>query len=185
MFDNFKYSKSLKELSKIAKFLKRERQIHNLTTARHIGIVFNLSDSKVFDTVVSFKAMLEDENITAEVIGFFNDKEIPQLYTMERGIKVFSKAELNWYKKPESPVVSSFISKNFDILIDITQDEILPLRWVSTLSKAKFKVGALNYFNNPFDLIVTVDKSLGMEYLTQQVFNTLQVLNNRFAQQTI
>lgn len=185
MFENFKYNKSLKELSKTAKFLKRQRQIFNLTTARRIGIVFNLTDSKAFDAVLGFKSMLESIPITVEAIGFFNDKEIPQLYSMEKGVKVFSKVELNWYKKPESPSVSEFVAKDFDILIDLTQDEVLPLRWVSTLSKAKFKVGALNYFNNPFDLIVTVDKSLGLEYLTQQIYNTLEVLNNRFAQQTV
>lgn len=185
MFDNFKYRKSLKELGKLTKSLKRQRKIYNLTTARHIGIVFNLTDSKVFDAIVGLKSMLERIPITVETIGYFNDKEIPQLYTMEKGIKVFSKVELNWYKKPESPMVSEFIAKDFDILIDLTQEEVLPLRWVSTLSKAKFKVGALNYFNNPFDLIVTIDKSLGLEYLTQQVYNTLEVLNNRFAEQTV
>ncbi len=185
MFDNLKYNKSLKELGKLTKFLKRQRQMYNLTTARHVGIVFNLTDSKVFDAVVGFKSMLERIPITVEAVGYFNDKEVQQLYTMEKGIKVFSRAELNWYKKPEATVVSEFVAKDFDILIDLTQDEVLPLRWVSSLSKAKFKVGALNYFNNPFDLIVTVDKSLGLEYLTQQIYNTLEVLNNRFAQQTV
>ena len=185
MLDNFKYKKSLKELGKLTKSLKRQRQIYNLTTARHIGMVFNLTDYKVFDAVIGLKSMLERIPITVEVIGYYNDKEIPQLYIMAKGIKIFSKVELNWYKKPESPLVSEFIAKDFDILIDLTQEEVLPLRWVSTLSKAKFKVGALNYFNNPFDLIVTIDKSLGLEYLTQQVYNTLEVLNNRFAQQTV
>ncbi|HDP76062.1 MAG TPA: hypothetical protein ENN49_09375 [Bacteroidales bacterium] len=185
MFENFKNNKSLKELSKTAKFLKRQRQIFNLTTARHIGIVFNLTDSKAFDTVLGFKAMLERIPITVEAIGFYNDKEIPQLYTLEKGVNVFSRVELNWYKKPKTPLYSEFIAKDFDILIDLAQDEVIPLRWVSTLSRAKFKVGALNYFNNPFDLIVTVDKSMGLEHLTQQIYNTLEVLNNRFAQQTV
>ncbi|HBI81688.1 MAG TPA: hypothetical protein DDY04_07075 [Bacteroidales bacterium] len=185
MFDNFKYRKSLKELERMSKFLNRQRQIFNLTTARQIGIVFNLFDSKVFDAVVGLKSMLNSILISTEAIGFYNDNEIPQLYTMEPGIKVFSKHELNWYKKPQSLIVDEFTAKDFDILIDLTQEEVLPLQWVSTLSRAKFKVGALNYFNNPFDLIVTVDKSLGVEYLTHQIYSTLEVLNNRFAQQTV
>lgn len=185
MFDNFKYNKSLKELGKQAKLLKRHRQIFNLTTARQVGVVFNLTDSKVFDSVLALKSKLEQIPIAVEAIGYYNDKEIPQLYTMEKGVKVFSKTDVNWYKKPETPIFTEFTSKDFDILIDLSQDEVVPLRWVSTLSKAKFKVGALNYFNNPFDLIVTVDKNLGLDYLANQVFNTLEVLNNRFAQQTV
>lgn len=185
MFENYKYRKSIKELEKQAKLIKRQRQMHNLTTARKIGIIFYLSSTKEFDAMLEFKGMLQQKNLWVEAMGYFPDKEIPQFYTLQPGVSIISKNDINWYGKPLSLISNDFVKKDFDILIDISQDEIVPLRWLATLSKAKFKVGALNYFNNPFDLMVTTNKSEGLPYLTSQIFKTLEVFNNRFAEQEL
>ncbi|QKG79852.1 DUF6913 domain-containing protein [Tenuifilum thalassicum] len=183
MFNNLKYKKSLKALAKQARTISRQRKIYNLTTARNVGIVFNVTDSKTFDTVLQFIAKLEKIPLNVDALAYYSEKEIPQIYVLNEKIDVFSKNETNWYYKPQSPVVDSFISKEHDILVDLTREESVPLRWISTLSRAKFKVGVLNYFNNPFDLIISIDEGQSLDYIVEQTYNTLESLNNRFSQE--
>lgn len=182
-FEDYKYRKSLKALTKKLVGFKRHKMVQNLTTARTIGIVFNLPDQATLDEVLNLKKFFEGNNINVLAIAFFNGKEIPQYFTMHNRVSVFDKNQVNWYGKPESALVDSFTSNEFDILLDINFEETMPMRWISSLSKAKFKVGALNYYNNPFDLIITVDKSKGLNYLCEQMKDILYKLNNRFAQE--
>jgi len=181
--DDYKYRKSIKSLNKALVGIKRHKMVQNLTTARNIGLVFNLPDQSVLDEVLNLKKYFESNNISVVALGFFPGKEIPQYFTMHNRVSVFDKNQVNWYGKPESAVVDSFTSTEFDILIDLNFEETMPMRWISSLSRAKFRVGALNYYNNPFDLIVTVDKSKGLNYLCEQIKQILFQLNNRFAQE--
>ena len=181
--DDYKYRKSIKNLNRALVGFKRHKMVQNLTTARNIGLVFNLPDQSVLDEVLNLKKYFESNNITVVALGYFDAKEIPQYFTMHNRVSVFDKNQVNWYGKPESAVVDSFTSTEFDILIDLNFEETMPMRWISSLSKAKFRVGALNYYNNPFDLIITVDKSKGLNYLCEQIKQILYQLNNRFAQE--
>lgn len=162
----------------------RQKMVHNLTTARTIGIAFNLTDQGTLDEVLSLMDSFEELNIRAYALAYFDAKETPQYFSMHTRVDIIDKSRVNWYGKPESTVADSFMAKEFDILIDFNFHESLPMRWIATLSKARFKVGALNYFSNPFDLIVTVDHSKGLNYLGQQMYDILYQLNNRFAQES-
>lgn len=180
--DDFKYKKSLKALNKMLDGFTRYQMVQNLTTARSIGIVFYLHDQTTMDEVLNLKQYFEGLNIHVQALGYYNGKEIPQYYTMHSGVDIFDKERVNWFGKPDSPIIDTFVSRNFDILVDLNFDEIITLRWISSLSKARFKVGAANYQKNPFDLIVSVDKAKGLNYLCEQVKQILYQLNNRFAQ---
>lgn len=182
-FDNYKYKKSLKSIAKALVGFKRQKMVQNLTTARTIGIVFYLQEQSVLDEVINLKAYFESINISVQVLGYFQGKETPQYFTMHNRVNVFDNNQVNWYGKPDSPLIESFVTNEFDILIDLNFEEIMPMRWISSLSRAKFRVGALNYYNNPFDLIITVDKSKGLNYLCEQIKQILYQLNNRFAQE--
>ncbi|MGE0076636.1 MAG: hypothetical protein AB7S48_02125 [Bacteroidales bacterium] len=182
-FEDYKYKRSLKALSKKLVGFKRNKMVQNLTTARAIGIICNISDQSVLDEILNLRAYFEENNIGVQVLGYFSGKEVPQYFTMHSRVNIFDTNQLNWYYKPESALVDVFADTEFDILIDLNFEETMPMRWVASLSKAKFKVGALNYYNNPFDLIITVDKAKGLNYLCEQMKDILYRLNNRFAQE--
>lgn len=181
--DSYKYKKSIKALTKSLVGFRRQKMVQNLTTARTIGLVCTLHSQSVLDEVLGIKKYFEGINIGVLVLGYFPGKETPQLFTMHNRVSVFDKNQVNWYGKPESAEIASFTSTEFDILIDLNFQEVMPMRWIASLSRAKFKVGALNYYGNPFDLIVTVDEAKGLNYLCEQVKQVLYRLNNRFAQE--
>jgi len=182
IIDNIKRNSGLKALSKSLRQVKRTKFVYNLVTARRIGIVSFLRNSKDFDEVLSFQHFLNNQHLNVTIIGYFPGKEIPQQLLLRKDANIFCKNDVNWYGKPKIDFIDDFCKQEYDILIDLTMEEVFPLRWISTLSKSKFKVGNLGYPGNPYDLIIDCEKSKGTNYLIDQIKHYLLILNNRFAQ---
>lgn len=183
MFSNLKLKIGLSRLKKQLKGHKRQKMVYNLETARRIGIVSNATSSIVFEQTMQLATFLNSKHIDVSLLVFCPEKEVPQKYYLRKNVVVFNKKELNWYGKPLHPAVDDFISSNFDILIDLSLQEIFSLRWIASLSKAKFKVGTLQYFANPNDMVISLKKEQGIEILIEQLKHYLNLINNRFAQQ--
>lgn len=182
LFENIRRNSGLSALRKQAKELKRSKLVHNLTTARRVGIVTYINNLKDFDEVFNLLNFFGGLHIQVCILGYYPGKEIPQQLLMRKGTNIFCKKETNWYGKPITPVVDEFCNTEFDILLDLTLDEVFPIRWVSSMSRSRFRVGALSYEGNPFDLIINIEKSKGIAYLIEQTKYYLNLLNNRHAQ---
>lgn len=183
LFDNIKRNAGLSALSKSLKTVKRNKFVHNLVTARKVAIIGVVNNTKDFDDVTSLQRFLIDKNMQVEVLVYFPEKEIPQQLLLRKGINIFNKNEVNWYGKPQLTYVDHFCKEEYDILIDLSMVEVFPIRWISTLSRSRFKVGSLSYDNNPYELIITVDNNKEISYLSEQIIHYLNLINNRFAQE--
>lgn len=183
MFNKLKLKVGHRRLRKALKGIKRNRLVYNLDTARTIGVLFNATSEEVYHHVANFSNQLLGRNLQVEMLAFFAGKEVPNSYLANPKLKLFTKRELNWYRKPCVPHVDEFIDKEFDILIDLSMEELFPLKWIATLSKSKFKVGNLSYYGTPNDMIINLKPNNDIEYLLSQVIHYLQLINNRFAQE--
>jgi len=183
IIDNIKRNTGLSALSKNLKTVKRNKFVHNLVTARKIAIVGVVKNTKDMDDIISLQKYLYNLNMQVEICAYFPGKEIPQQLLLRKGINIFNRNEVNWYGKPLLPFVSDFCKVEYDILIDLSMFEWFPIRWIATLSRARFKVGSLSYVDNPYELIISVDSNKEIAYLTEQIIHYLNLLNNRFAQE--
>jgi hypothetical protein len=183
LIDNIKRNTGLKALSKSLRSVKRNKYVHNLVTARKVAIIGVVNNTKDFDDITNLQKFLTEKNMQVEVLVYFPGKEIPQQLLMRRGINIFNRNEVNWYGKPLLPFVEQFCKVEYDILIDLSMNELFPIRWIATLSRSRFKVGSLSYAGNPYELIITVDNNKEISYLTEQIIHYLNLLNNRFAQE--
>lgn len=185
MFSNFKSRIGHSRLNKHLRGITRKKMVYNLVSARKIGLIVYLTSEKDFNIALDFVNFLTKQNLSVDVLAYFPGKEIPQNYLLRKNLNVFCKKDLNWYFKPIQPFVEEFAAKEFDILIDLSMEEIFPLKWPATLSRAKFKVGNLSYYGNPNDLIINVKPNENLEYLISQIKHYLNLINNRFAQEAI
>ncbi|NOU18916.1 MAG: hypothetical protein HOO91_15280 [Bacteroidales bacterium] len=182
IIDNIKRNAGLKALSKSLRTLQRNKFVHNLVTARKIAIVGLVNNNKDFDEINSLQKFLTEKNMQVEILLYYPGKEIPQQLLLRKGINIFNRNEVNWYGKPLIPFVDQFCRVEYDILIDLSLVEQFPIRWISSLSRSKFKVGSHSYVGNPYDLIINVDNKKEIPYLSEQIIHYLNILNNRFAQ---
>lgn len=182
MFHKFKLKVGHRKLRKSLRGVTRNRLVYNLDSARYVGILFNATAKDMYNPIRAFSNELEGRGINVEMLAFYGGKELPASYISNKKMHFFTKKELNWYKKPKDPAVDEFVEKEFDILIDLSMEEVFPLQWIATLSRAKFKVGNLSYYGTPNDLIINIKPSEDIEYLLSQVKHYLELINNKFAQ---
>ncbi|MBU0765007.1 MAG: hypothetical protein KJ607_09255 [Bacteroidetes bacterium] len=156
----------------------RIRIVHNLYSAKNVGIIFNASQSSAYDITRSFYTSLTQRGIKTEVLGFVDMKEILDYYTARKGYSFFCRKNLNWLGKPKNPVVDEFIGKKFDILIDLSLENSFPTRYIVSLTDASLKVGRYINKDSPYDFMIDISKNPSIEYLIEQVKYYLTVINN-------
>lgn len=148
--------------------------------AKSVGIVFDATSTEDFDLVKKYITYLREMKKRVKAIGFINQKGIPALAYSKLEYDFFSLKELSWSNIPKSIYVTNFIKEEYDILLDLNLQDLFPLKYISSLSKAKFKVGRKSEHDNPvFDLMIEADISKGLKYFLRNIDTYLFIINKR------
>jgi hypothetical protein len=167
-------------LSKAAK-VKRDKAFMNMENIRTLGILYEYSEQEnaIAEKLMNF-FIAKRVNVLA--LAFENTKHkednvndvitrpIPPAYQ-----KIFTKSDLTWYNKPDCEIVKNFISKKFDVLIDISRNPSFVFKYISTMSRAKCKIGGVQYKNDPFDLIL-LEKSKDLSKFIDLIISFLSTI---------
>jgi len=159
------------------KKLRRIKKVHNLKTAKRIGIVFNATRQDDYRQVLGFVKDIQDRGIEVKVLGFVNDKDVPDEYLFKKNFSYFLKKSINWYRKPVNPEVEKFLKEKFDILIDFSLDNDFIFNYIIALSPSRFKVGKFKEPNNQFDFMIKINKDKDLQYFIEQARHYLEVIN--------
>ena len=123
---------------------QRERRGSNFNSARRIGLLYLDSDEPHFIKVRNYSKFLKDEFDIKSVIclGYVDEvkKKLPVWQLQKLELNYFSREDLNWHYKPIQNV-ATFLQEDFDILIDLSGGNVVPLNYVMKESKARMKVG--------------------------------------------
>lgn len=113
-------------------------------------------------------------------MGYFPGKNLPNQLTAVRYLSIIKKEELNLFYHPVTSDTNNFVSKRFDVLIDMNFKKILPLRYISSLSNAGFKVGLFDSEagNTPFDLMLDLKNPVNVEEYLNQVVHYLEMIKS-------
>jgi hypothetical protein len=121
---------------------------------------------------------LREHRKRVKVIGFFTTKQIPDMAYSKLEYDFFSPKELNWFGKPSSVFIQNFMDEEYDLLIDLNIHNLFPLRYISALSKANFKVG--KYYENDldlYDMMIDSEETKSLKYFLRQVDTYITMLN--------
>jgi len=164
-------------LKRKQRHVEREKAVYNLDTARRIGVIFSLEEEKAFDLTNQFLNYLASQNIKVYALGYIPTKEIPPKLAPNSKINLFTRKDLNWYYRPTHSIVQQFIDQDFDILIDLSKQSLLPLKFVNNLSRAKFKVGKESNNGREYDMMIRISEDQGLQYLIDQIKYYLSRIN--------
>lgn len=144
----------LKEKSIIRKLKKKvanREYIPSGTPIRTLGILQEQgAPFEIKNRSVLAKALGITEN-DIEVFTFVgklpkDQKEIEGMYAVK---------SIGWNATLKTAALKAFVAKDFDVLLSYYTEDHLPLRLVSGLSKAIFKVGLTNEEDGLHDLVIT------------------------------
>ena len=156
--------------SKLKRFT-RNRVVCNFNEAKHIGIIYNATQYVSFEIIKDFTKELSLNLAKVTVLGYVDSKKLIDHYLYRKGFDFFSRIDLNWYYKPISATADQFINEPFDLLIDLSLEDYFPIRYITALSPASFKVGRYTHDDPSLDLMIDIErekqsmKSLHMEII--------------------
>ncbi|MBA4321574.1 MAG: hypothetical protein C0408_02030 [Odoribacter sp.] len=179
MFKNTRLNRGKAILRKKMARMKRTRFKGNIRNAKTIGLVWDASNPDDFPALSWFHQNMAEKKTDVKILGYFPGKHLPDKLTAIRYLTCLKKDDISFTFRPVSPETETFINTRFDILIDINFKDLFPLRYISYLSLAGFKVGIFDNANenSPYDLMMEFNKSTDINtYLTQVIFY-LEMIN--------
>jgi hypothetical protein len=150
----------------------------NFNNIKTVGILFDATSPEDFDLVKRYIVYLKEQRKKVKAIGFFSTKQTPDMAYSKLEYDFFTTKEINWFGKPTSVIIQNFITEEYDLLIDLNIGDQFPLRYISTLSKANFKVGKYNEKDlDMYDMMIDADNTKTLKYFLRQVDVYITMLN--------
>ncbi|HRO38624.1 MAG TPA: hypothetical protein PLV70_10530 [Flavobacteriales bacterium] len=150
----------------------------NLAMSVKVGIIYFVADETAHNQVRNYVKKIKEELGLTKImaLGYYDEKVMPHYLHAKLNFDVFSVKDLNWYRIPHGNVVQNFMAEEYDVLIDLTVHDLLPLQYILAKSRARFKVGRQSETNAHFldmmidtagadslpQLIATLDRYLMM-----------------------
>jgi len=162
------------------KYNDRTREVHNLHTAKSIGILYDATDLKDMMLVSEFANELFKTKKDVKALGFVNRNELTHHHMPMLQFDFFFLKDLNWYYKPQNYIIKNFLEKDYDILINLCTSNCVPVKYLAGGSKAKFKVGKYEEDLSIYDMMIDVKKDT-LSALVTEVKHYLNLINKRNA----
>jgi hypothetical protein len=181
LFKEFRLKIGKAILAKKVARTKRGASYSNFSNVKTIGIVWDASKPEEFGNLSRFHQKMQEMKIEVMIFGYFPGKNLPDQYTAIRYFRCLKKDEINSFFHPDSTEASSFIKNPFDILIDINFDNQFPLKYVTALSKARFKVGLYDpeSEDSVSDLMIELKKPVDIDSYLNQIIHYLEMIKDK------
>lgn len=162
-----------------AKTKPRQKRGIRLDEARSIGILGTAEQAEDLGKLRAFARRLRESFGTREVQLFVfvpeKSKERPDWLAEDADTEVIFQDEVQWNFSPK--VISAAAERRYDVLIDGTDGECLPLCWLLAHSPSAMKVSRHETTASTVaDLTLDVSRTMDFKAYTQQLENYLTQL---------
>lgn len=159
--------------------LNRELKQVNLENARTIALLYYLPDEETYKRAELLVSQLSDMGLKTRVVCYTDMKLIPHYFIPKISQDVITIKDVNWRFHPVKPFVKEFIQTEFDILINLSLDEYLPLEYCAALSMAALRVGRFREDQHHiYDLLIHSVPDDTIDSFAEQVIYYLKMINN-------
>ncbi|WP_395044381.1 DUF6913 domain-containing protein [Flavobacterium sp.] len=154
---------------------KRLSNVKHLTSNNSIKKIGIIIDESYFNNIEALINELINNKIQAQDIQLLAFREkIKKSESFD--YSVFSYKDLSWIATFNKPEVNVFINQNFDLLISYYDLEKAPLLLVTSLSKARFKVGFSNIDKRLNQFMIDTNAENYIIFI-EELFKYLKILN--------
>lgn len=72
--------------------------------------------------------------------------------------RILDRSTIDWFERPKEPFLRELAESEYDMLIDLTLQDILPLQYVCLYAKADFKIGMSRTMDDILDFKIIIPK---------------------------
>ncbi len=166
-------------LNREQKKLTRNVKSFSLENASSIGVIYNATNRNDAETIKKFIQYLKEERKEVLSLGFIDSKDSSDIVKPHLNYVFFDRRNLSKQLIPNGSDVVNFMNTSFSILIDLNLKENFPIEYITSLSNAKFKVGANEgYRDLACDLTIDIKQNRSLEYFIIQLKHYLKMIKN-------
>jgi len=158
---------------------KRNLKPINLQSARTVALLYYLYDEATYKLMDSILAKINELNLKVRVVAYTNQKFNPHYFIPKISQDIITGKDVSWRFQPQKGFVKEFIETEYDILIDLSLEDHLPLLYCAALSQAGLKVGRFQEDHELFyDLMIQAGPDETIDSFATQVIHYLSKINN-------
>ena len=181
LFDRFKEWMGIRRLLRELP-ADRKPVVHNLALARKVAIVYLVEDEAAHNHVRNYVKRIKEElgicNVMA--LGFCDQKALPNYMHAKLNFDAICLKDLNWYRIPQGNTVENFMAEEYEVIIDLTLEDRLPIQYIMAKSRSRFKVGRWSDSNKKIlDMMIDLAGSRSLPQMIQQVHHYLLMVNSK------
>ncbi len=156
---------------------KRTKEVCNLDNAQSIGILYDATSEEQIKMVKPFVSYFFDLKKDVKALGYVNSKQLSFHHTPKLQYDFFYQKDLNWYYKPQNYIIDNFVKKEYDILINLCDSSIIPIKYLVASSIAHFKIGVHEENYEIYDLMISLKDDKSMEKLMHEIRHYINLIN--------
>lgn len=176
LFQKMKWIEQLKnyigrwQLAREVKTKRIKRKLIPFSQVEHIGIVYNAALKEDELLVSKYAQALRNEGKRVFMLGYVDLKQLPPSKKFMLNSEFFWREKLNGINLPIKGKIGQFLELEFDVLMSIYSEPLLPMQAVAAYSNAKYRVGPhLEDGLGFFDLMVDTGTEKGIPFLIEQL----------------
>jgi hypothetical protein len=177
MFKALKKKYGNSQLSKMLKRRKHTAVAVSFDNVKRLGVIYPANEEARFRKLKSLMESLP-EHIKFSTLGYVDSKELSDFHIQPAEFRFFCQADLNWYYKPVSDTVRAFISTPFDVLIDLSKDNCLPIQFVLAETHARLIAGRFQD-DTVYDFMINPTENKTDEYFFEQLIRYLKMIKTK------
>ena len=159
------------------KINKRSKAVCNLEDANSIGILYDATSEEQIKMVKPFVSYFFDLKKDVKALGYVNSKQLSFHHTPKLQYDFFYQKDLNWYYKPQNYIIDNFVKKEYDILINLCDSSIIPIKYLVASSIAHFKIGIHEENYEIYDLMISLKDDKSMQKLMHEIKHYINLIN--------
>ena len=164
-------------LKRKVKKLDRIKTVHNLDSAKTLGIVFEYKDEDEFKIIEEFIAQIKAKKIDVKALVLLPYVKLLEYIPQKLSIDFITPNDLDSMFYPTGHRVHEFIATPFDILIDLNTNKIFSLEYVTAMSKASYKLGVYDESKqHVYDLMLKMPSDEKLSTIIEQSIRYLDML---------
>ena len=157
----------------------RTKEACNLKDAKSIGILYDATSEEQIKVIKPFVSYFFDLKKDVKALGFVNSKQLSYCHVPKLQYDLFYKKDLNWYYKPQNYIIDNFIKKEYDILINLCDSSVIPIKYLVASSIAHFKIGIYEENYEIYDLMLSLKDDKSMEKLMYEIKHYINLINKK------
>ena len=155
----------------------RAKEVCNLLNANSIGILYEATSENQLKMIQPFVSYFFNLRKDVKALGFVNSKQLSYCHVPKLQYDFFYRKDLNWFYKPQNYIIDNFVKKEYDILINLCDSSIIPIKYLVASSLAHFKIGIYEEDYEIYDLMIALKDDKSTEKLMSEIKHYINLIN--------